>query len=150
MLCATCAEASQFKVASEATIRPKSAISTEGLFLSAFLQASLSAVPSETAISASAFACAALMKKSASAFLSFVSPFLSSLNFKPALVSTFSASSLAFFASGFSFRISSATMLITFFVLNPSISGSMSSSRNISRIACFHACEETRARVVPP
>ena len=149
MLCATCAEASQFKVASEATIRPKSAISTEGLFLSAFLQASLSAVPSETAISASAFACAALMKKSASAFLSFVSPFLSSLNFTPALVSTFSASSAAF-ASGFSFRISSATMLITFFVLNPSISGSMSSSRNISRIACFHACEETRARVVPP
>ena len=119
-------------------MRPNSAISIEGAALSAFWYSFLLVLPA-TASSANAFACAVLIKNRA------LVP-LSSL-LMPAFSSAFFAN-LSASAPGASARICSFTSSAAFLVRLPT--SSRASSAKAARMACFHACEDTRARVTPP
>jgi len=125
-------------------MRPNSAISIEGAAPSAFWYSFLLVLPA-TASSANAFACAVLMKNRALVTLS--SLLLFSSNLMPAFSSAFFAS-LSASASGASGRICSFTNSATFLVRLPTSSRAFSAKA--ARMACFHACEDTRARVTPP
>ena len=147
MLWATWAAASQLSVGSLATMRPNRAISTDGAALRAFCSLALSSHPS-TARAASALACAMLIKNSAFASaMSFPFPGATSTL---ASLSAFSASSTGSASEfGASAAISSATISTIFLVRCPTLSDGRISS-NMRRMARFHACEDTLARVAPP